>query len=655
MIDQARSQFDSSWHETIATAARIAGIAESAYCPRRLASILLAESLQSGLSLGSTLNGNGTPIQLVVSSGAHPMRVIVDAGIRAVTRTEQLNLSLRITHQVLKLIGASLVYRDLDTLIDTILPQDHVSLNELSSGTIWIAGGYSPNRLDRVSVYANGHWGANHAERWLRMVRLLVRLNFRRAAEDLRTLVPVLVNRVEPAGAAMDFAVSGPTSVKLYFRTITDSGLAVTRDLTGEGAAVWTPRFRRFAERFFEDGDFPKGTYVGLSFGQFGFQGFKIDICAHCTRLSDDEIFGRWAAFVSDLGGNDIYSQVARCVLNDKAAPFKHANLGFGVTADGTQTRHNAYFCPSPLLEPSNVSSTIAARLESALRALIDQQCEDGAWRDFSLPVGKSDAWVTAVVGRAVLEGAELLGSPSAKGAAERAADWLITHEHPSGGWGYNSTTPVDADSTAHAALLLVELADVDQARLLTILRQFQCSNGGFATYREADGSGAWIEPCPDVTAVAGLAIAMLGDQEAGHAAVSYCLEMLAINQGAKSYWWDSENYTSAMLAVLLSWFSREIPITCDADQCDPFERALGILRDSACGSIEFPKIMQLLDMQQHDGMWPATWHLSIVDPLCRQPWSEPRQYNRIFKDDRQIFTTALCALAISKAMSLFE
>lgn len=655
MIDQARALLGSPWQETIATAVRLAGIDESAYCPRRLASILLAETLPSGTSLGSTLNGNGTPIQLVVSSGDHPLRVIVDAGTRADSRSVQLDVSLRITHQLLGIIGATSSGRDLDALIDTILPQDDFGLNDLSPGTIWVSGGYSPKEFDRVSVYANGFWGADPRERWLRLVRLLVRLNLRRAAKDLRRLVPALVNRVEPAGAAMDFAASGPTGVKLYFRTVTGSGLAVVGDIAGEGAAAWYPRFRQIAERFFEHGDFPKGTYIGLSFGQSGLQGFKIDICAHCTRLDEYELFTRWAAFVSDLGGNEIYARVARRVLNDRATPFQHANLGFGVAADGSRIRHNVYFCPSLPREPGRVGATAAARLGSALRALIGRQCDDGAWREFSLPVGVSDAWVTAVAGRAVLEGAKMLGSPLARAAAERAADWLRAHEHPSGGWGYNASTPIDSDSTAHVALFLLEFPGADRAGILAILRQFQCASGGFATFRDADGSGAWIEPCPDVTAVAGLAVARLGDPEAGQAAIEYCLDMLAADQGARSYWWDSEHYTSAMLAMLLSWFSRELPNPCNTRQGDPFETALEILRDSAGDTVETRKITRLLDMQQHDGMWPATRHLCIVDPACRQPWAEPRQYDRLFTDDHQIFTTALCALAISNALRLLE
>ena len=105
----------------------------------------------------------------------------------------------------------------------------------------------------------------------------------------------------------------------------------------------------------------------------------------------------------------------------------------------------------------------LGRRLTAAIAYLLRLQASSGAWTDFWLPVGTSDAWATAFVGLGMHAAS---GSPvldpqvrqEALSAAQRAAAWLLAQPRPHGGWGYNSQVAPDADSTAHSLSLLARL-----------------------------------------------------------------------------------------------------------------------------------------------------------------------------------------------------
>jgi hypothetical protein len=130
-------------------------------------------------------------------------------------------------------------------------------------------------------------------------------------------------------------------------------------------------------------------------------------------------------------------------------------------------------------------------------RTLIAVQEPDGAWRDFDLPPGLSDAWVTAYVVAALRETGPSLEIET---SVDRATAFLAQAAHDSGGWGYNKRTPPDADSTAWTLLAVGDRLDVEQTdKAIRFLCSLQRSDGGFSTYRGGSDDN-WAQSHPDVT-----------------------------------------------------------------------------------------------------------------------------------------------------------
>src|SRR5215213_3103181 len=95
-------------------------------------------------------------------------------------------------------------------------------------------------------------------------------------------------------------------------------------------------------------------------------------------------------------------------------------------------------------------SNEVNEAVVGGARFLLERQDRDGFWRDYELPPGQSEAWTTSYVGvalgRAVPDVAEA--------ALARARSAVAAVAQPQG-WGYNSATACDADTTSWALRLL--------------------------------------------------------------------------------------------------------------------------------------------------------------------------------------------------------
>src|SRR5829696_5678304 len=96
----------------------------------------------------------------------------------------------------------------------------------------------------------------------------------------------------------------------------------------------------------------------------------------------------------------------------------------------------------NPSARKSRVENAVAA----GVRFLSARQHDDGHWRDFDLPPGSSDAWLTGWVGYALSRSAELLSTPT---RGLDAATKALAMTRRTGGWGFNGRAACDADSTA--------------------------------------------------------------------------------------------------------------------------------------------------------------------------------------------------------------
>ncbi|MEM7120312.1 MAG: hypothetical protein AAF563_03485 [Pseudomonadota bacterium] len=297
----------------------------------------------------------------------------------------------------------------------------------------------------------------------------------------------------------------------------------------------------------------------------------------------------------------------------------------------------------------------------AAVDFILEQQDSDGAWRDFSLWVGSSGPWLTGIIGRALLEPDSSVSLTKEHPALVRARDWLHQVERASaGGWGFSEDTWVDADSTASAVLFLAKWSDLDNERLADLLRTFQRDDGGIACFRMADGvPDAWKASHADVTAVAGLAAARLGDRSSAEAAKDYCLQCLEVEGPVASHFWRSSVYTPAMTAYLL-FHTNDIRYKhlsrIALSFSSTLETALSLILAVHSGAPIQDCAEKILNAQLSDGSWPASCQMS--SPTSLRPWTQANGfggYRMRFADHKRLFATALSLLALSCALKLTE
>jgi hypothetical protein len=287
-------------------------------------------------------------------------------------------------------------------------------------------------------------------------------------------------------------------------------------------------------------------------------------------------------------------------------------------------------------------------------------QHPSGCWTDFWVPVGASDAWVTAYVGLAfqaasVCPSLDRRTRARALDRASRAAQWLLDQPRPRSGWGYNAGVWPDADTTAHALTLLAQLRIAAPEDAVTFLRGHAAPEGGFRTYNRQDSEHQWARPCSDVSAAALRALYDLGElqqpdlRDAWHA-------MLAPSQDEQGwwpgYWWLTPNYTTGL--VLEVWHLAgqpplPRPIAEGLPETNAFDRAWGILAYSYAGNHDrgVELAAQMIGMQAADGGWPSA-------PILRIPPSHIRAgtVNRtlLAHDARRLFATASAVRALACA-----
>ena len=307
--------------------------------------------------------------------------------------------------------------------------------------------------------------------------------------------------------------------------------------------------------------------------------------------------------------------------------------------------------------------------IDRAIRFLLNAQSADGSFVDWALPPGPSTGWTTAYIGAAL---AAVPRDERARtvAATRAAADWLLAHEAAGGGWSYNGEVGPDADSTAHAILLLAAVGVPIPARSRERLLSFQRRDGGFSTYGDDEGFGSWGASHADVSAVCGRALLAMGELPASPA-VARCLAFTAAQRATSglwpSFWWRSPLYaTQANLAWLIAagapidlrWVAEGL-----ASQTPntPFERALwldarlriGALADAqtlpAIAAAASAIFAAVLDEQEADGGWPSAPMLRVTRRDCAAPWAEA-DAGPLYADPKRLFTSATVLRALAAA-----
>jgi hypothetical protein len=301
-------------------------------------------------------------------------------------------------------------------------------------------------------------------------------------------------------------------------------------------------------------------------------------------------------------------------------------------------------------------------RVHRAVAAIVAAQDTDGSWSDFEVAgMGASGPWVTAAIGLRLVELPAAFRTDASARAVERAIAWLAAEPT----WSYNSKTPADADSIAHALLLLATAGRSREAAVDQLLG-FQTVDGGFSTFapnaRGADFA-SWSISHPDVTPVAVRALAPHRARADVATSLGRALDRLTGDRADgrwPAFWWALDWYTAAAwsracAALAVAWPPPTRPplgpLRAPLDAAYLLEVALAAgweaislaIADTLCATVG-------------DGeLWPAVASLRVVAPNVARPWELSGDHGgRRYADLRGLYSSAIIASALAQFAERF-
>jgi squalene cyclase len=297
-------------------------------------------------------------------------------------------------------------------------------------------------------------------------------------------------------------------------------------------------------------------------------------------------------------------------------------------------------------------NSLIINAIRSALDYLLSHQQSDGHWEEYSLPVGRTDAWVTGYIGFTLTEGESLVDGHNFIKSAIRAAEWLNINRAYQAGWGYNSNTGADADSTAWVLRLFQSVRKTLNDGDIAFILSKQCPNGGFSTY---DGPDYWGDAHPDVTPNVFLSLPSFQQNAIKQQIVNYTLSSRSEDGTWPSYWWRTCHYSTLlnleMLALLDIHNQLQLPVVRDDETHavhSDFDLAcvIGIAALQQAGKLVVNSLVKtLLLKQKKDGSWQGAANLRVTHPNCKNPWLYSE--GQFYSDLASLITTATAVRAL--------
>jgi hypothetical protein len=412
---------------------------------------------------------------------------------------------------------------------------------------------------------------------------------------------------------------------------------------------------------------YPNNAFVvSLEFhGGNGQVSLKTDLAITKWMATDADIVWGIRRFMPahNLDDRDLISAL-QCIQAWPPSPNEtsvHRFVGLGYEPD--RSRHLNLYLEPPL--PTSAIGRPAPRrrpqrslttaLEDGLFYLLSSRL-DGHWVDYCLPVGEADTWITAYVLFRLSGIAPSLLTVDSKLQTDESLDWLLDVRTPSGGWGYNQTTPDDADSTALAILALRRHNRQVPPEALKVLQCCLTKDGSVATYPISAARGTWTIGATEVTAATYLAVEpeyRLGEPSIMRQYIENCR---LPNKLWPSFWWLTPLYaTSFMLELMadLSSAQQDLALTRTISTYNPtgaFETALLLLcwnrLTIKAGSSGI--VAGLLSNQRHDGSWPASAYLRLTNTESIEPWNQIDS-GPIFLDQNATLTTATVLQALGE------
>lgn len=300
--------------------------------------------------------------------------------------------------------------------------------------------------------------------------------------------------------------------------------------------------------------------------------------------------------------------------------------------------------------------SALFDRIRRGISSLCALQDGDGGWSDFEIAgMGASGPWVTAAVGL------RLAGLPSAfrDEPVARAVERAVHRLDGEATWSYNHKTPHDADTTAHAMLLLGQAGHVRPGSVEQLLA-FQTIDGGFSTFApNARGAGyaSWSVSHPDVTPAAVTALGRHRARPDVAAAIARALDRRAADRRDghwPAFWWGLDWYTAAAWARAMRVLGEPWdppprpalgPLRAPLDAAYLLEVALAAGWDAIAITMA-----EVLVSTGGDGpLWPAVPVLRVTAPDVARPWELGGDHGgRLYADVRGVYSTSVIVSALA-------
>lgn len=305
---------------------------------------------------------------------------------------------------------------------------------------------------------------------------------------------------------------------------------------------------------------------------------------------------------------------------------------------------------------PADHMPAVRESLSAALAFLAARQEPVGCWRDFQLPTGQSDEWITGYATTAAVLGARHARGDAraqAEQAGGRGAAWLQARRHYRVGWGYNGVTGQDADSTGWALRALDATGCPVETRDRDFLAMHWDTSGGVCTYLR--GPDGWGDPHHEVTPVAVLGLGPAHPDRV-QAGLANSAESRLPDGSWPAYWWTATHYSTMlhveMRAALGALTGDEGPVVDDQQSQrvrTSFDLAC-VVATAALGSLPAPitgtLAAELVAQQLPDGSWPASAGLRVTDPRTGRGGIPAT--GAVYSDQARVYTTATAVRALA-------
>lgn len=587
----------------------------------------------------SCLNNDGAPLQLCLTSGRSgiTLRTIGDPGAYCSSIEDRYHSSIHTLLRVVENNDAGELTALAKDTITLLIPQTSNERIAYRNGFVWIAA--NPDQpgiafyLEMAPLGREKGWLA--VKKWLSHVLP--------SSDSARRILRKLKQYCVITSAGLEGSTVENTRAKIYFRLF-------------EPMALDALDVEMFSSKEMKDFlSIAMGTYevdlegmvmsVGFSLSTGELADAKIDLCGHCLTHTPDE----WSSVIRQVTQHFSLPPLDTGLILD-SNEYQVAFIGLGLTTNHTP-RLNVY-AKHYALSGEPESDEIRNSIIDAIHYLQSIQNQDGSWSDYSLPVGRSDQWMTAYAARVLARCGKTLENNETTSAALKGAMWLSQNRTYQAGWGFNGMTGPDSDSTAIAIALFDELEmpvlEVDRL----FLRDHWRDNDGIATY---DGPDAWGSGHWDVTPW-GYHGMRTKDRELYRERFMLALRSNQMDNGFwRAYWWRNPYYSTFVTLEVLKRLGITEPIVPFDDSTpsiqidNPFDLGcyIGIenLRDPFDPRIG-RHVRALLDWQNADGSWRCAANLRVTDPACFAPWDNP--VGLYYEDEKSTLTTATIAHVLS-------